>query len=57
MRFLLRKDMFDPCADFGFDAIGGAQRLRSWLAPGFLAMDAFSTRPCLVSQASLLFER
>jgi hypothetical protein len=28
MRLFLRKDMLDPCTDFGFDPIGGAQRFR-----------------------------
>lgn len=25
VRFFLRKDMFDPRADFGFDPVGGTQ--------------------------------
>jgi hypothetical protein len=52
VRFLLRKDMFDPRTDLGFDPVGGTQAFRSGLAHGLLAVDATDPtmcgEPCLI---------
>ena len=68
VRLLLRKDMLDPRAYFGFDPISSTQGFRPGFAFGLFAMDpadpAMSLKPRLITQSRhrplaqlLLFEK